>query len=290
MAKPKRKIPTWLIVAGVATVLVACAVPLAGRVALRRQNPAALQTAEVTAITAVSSVESSGSVEARQTASVYWQTTGQVAEVVVEIGDQVKKGDVLMTLDLGSVSASVIQAESSLLDAQTELDELFNPSAVDIAKAQQTVSDAEDALETAQKELRNLAQPDINYYEEQVAAAQADLVTAQQNAEKTNIGSLSTALQSAKEDLETKTNWYNDAQTAQALCPGCTTVFVNSAGRRMSLADAEQAYNDAVNAHRIAELNYQQGLASSQDSVDNAKEALADALANLTAARAGPAE
>src|SRR3990172_1448785 len=103
MEKPKRRIPRWLIVAGVIVALLAGAGLVAARVvprlAARQNGAAALKTAQVTTITAVDSVESSGAVQALQSASVFWETTGTVAAVKAKEDDQVKAGDVLMTLD-----------------------------------------------------------------------------------------------------------------------------------------------------------------------------------------------
>jgi HlyD family secretion protein len=157
-----------------------------------------------------------------------------------------------------------------------------------LANAQQAVSKAEDALTAAQKDLKDLQEPhSTTYYQDQVTAKQKALLTAQQNAEVTDIGGLATALQNAKNDLVTKTNWFNDAKSAQAQCPGCTTVFVNSAGRKMSLADAEAAYNAAVNALRVAQINSDQAGSNNQTAVENAQKALDTALANLAAYKAG---
>ncbi|MEP7356580.1 MAG: efflux RND transporter periplasmic adaptor subunit, partial [Anaerolineales bacterium] len=200
-------------------------------------------------------------------------------------------GDVLMSVDPASAPANLIQAESDLLSAHQTLDDLMHPSATDqataLANAQQAVSKAEDALKTAQDDLADLQKLNTTYYQDQVDAKAKALLTAQQNAEITDIGSLATALQNAKNDLVTKTNWFNDAKTAQEQCPGCTTVFVNSAGRKMSLADAETAYNAAVNTERIAQLNYDQALTNTQTSVTDAQDALDTAKANLAAYVAG---
>jgi HlyD family secretion protein len=150
------------------------------------------------------------------------------------------------------------------------------------------VANAQAALDKAQRDVRYLTSPDIGYYEEQVAAQQQALLTAQQNAEKTDLGSLAQAVEAARDDLETKTNQLNDARSAQEQCPGCTVLFINATGRRMSLEDAENQYNDAVNALRVAEINYEQATASGQDAIESAQEALDDAVANLAAAQRDP--
>lgn len=297
-AKPKRKLSIWPIVVGIVALagIGFFAVPplliragiLPGSAGGRNGSAAEIQTGEVIAITAITSVESSGAVEPEQIGSVFWETTGQIASVAVKPGASVKKGDPLMTLDPATAPQNVIQAQADLISARNALEDLNNPTALTLANAEKAVSDARTALKNAQNALDDLTQYDISYYEDQVAEKQRSLLTAQQDAEKTNIGNLATALQNAKDDLDTKTDWYNDAQTAQAACPNCTTVFVNSAGRKMSLADAEDAYTAALNAYQIAQINYDQGLSSSQTAVDNAQEALNDAVANLAAAKVGP--
>jgi HlyD family secretion protein len=247
-----------------------------------------LETGVVTTGTSVSAVESSGAVAPLQSAELAWRTTGTVATVQVQVGDVVRAGQVLMTLDPASAPASVIQAQSELIAAQQALEDLLNPSQTSLANAEKAVADARAALEKAQRDVRSLTSPDIRYYEDQVAARQQALLTAQQNAEKTDLGSLAQAVEAARDDLETKTNQLSDARTAQEQCPGCTVLFINATGRRMSLADAEEQYNAAVNALRVAEINYEQAVASGQDAIKGAQEALDDAVANLAAAQRDP--
>lgn len=276
-----------LVILGLVAVLVVPGLTLPLRPAAA-QSQATPEAVEVITLRAVTTVESSGTIEPQQSASLVWRTTGTVATVAVQVGDTVQTGDILMTLDPASVPANVIQAESELIAAQNALDDLRNPTALSIANAQQAVVDAQEQLEQAERDLRGLANPDLDYYADQVAQKQQALTQAQQNAEKTDIGDLARALDNAAENLATKTNQLNDARSAQEQCPGCTVVFINATGRRMSLADAEQEYNEAVNARRVAELNYQQASANNSDAVANAQEALADAQANLAAAQAGP--
>jgi HlyD family secretion protein len=254
-------------------------------------NPAAAQgeTAEVRAMQAMTTVEASGAVEPQQQASLNWQTSGTIAAVEVAVGDTVRAGDVLMRLDPASAATNVIQAQSDLISAQTALEELIEPpTALDIADAEQAIVDAEEQLEAAQKELRGVANPDVAYYADQVADKEQALLTAQQNAEKTNLGDVTNALENARDNLEDKTNQLSDARTAQEQCPGCTTLFINATGRRMELSQAQEEYDAALDAFRIAELNHQQALASNADAVAAAQEELDDARANLAGAQAGP--
>lgn len=250
----------------------------------------AVTTAAVITRTAITTIESSGAIEPQQQASLTWKAGGTVAEVLVQVGDTVPAGAPLATVDPGTAAATLAQAQSDLLTAQNALDDLLNPSAqttaLNIANAEKAVVDAQASLETAQEALAELNNIDLSYYQDQVTAAEEALVTAQQNAEKTNIGDLAAAVTRAEADLETKTNALSDAQTAQAQCPDCTTVFVNALGRRMKLSDVQDQYDAAVTALRIAQLNYEQALNNSGDAVTTAEENLADAQANLADAQA----
>ena len=53
----------------------------------------------------------SGVVRSNQSVYLYWQTSGTVSAVNVEVGDRVKKGDVLAELDPGTIDSSIIDAQ-----------------------------------------------------------------------------------------------------------------------------------------------------------------------------------
>ncbi|MCC7361248.1 MAG: HlyD family efflux transporter periplasmic adaptor subunit [Anaerolineales bacterium] len=248
---------------------------------------AATTTALVTTRTAITTVESSGPVEPQQQATLALKSGGTVTAVNVQVGQGVTAGQVLVVVDPGTAAATLAQAQADRLSAQTALDDLLTPAtALQIANAEKAIVDAQAGLDKAQDALEALTSIDLGYYQDQVDAAQAALVTAQQNAEKTNIGDLKAAVERATAELETKTNALNDAQTAQAQCPDCTTVFVNALGRRMKLSDVQDQYDAAVTAMRIAQLNYEQALTNSSDAVKTAEDNLADAQANLADAQA----
>ena len=86
-----------------------------------------------------------GNVEAQPSAVITWQSSGVVGEFALNVGDQVKKDDVLMELELSSWSNESLQAQSALLDAQIELENLISADS-DFQIAMQTLSDAEWTL------------------------------------------------------------------------------------------------------------------------------------------------
>lgn len=93
-------------------------------------------------------VGATGTVRARQTATLVWQTTGTVEDVNVIIGDEVQAGDVLASLSKQSLPQNIILAEAELVSAQQALEDLLDS---DTARAQAWIAlrAAEDAYEKA---------------------------------------------------------------------------------------------------------------------------------------------
>ena len=66
-----------------------------------------LETREIKRGTLQSLIEADGQVHSEQDAILTWETSGEVLEVAVEVGDTVSKGDVLASLDHGVVEMMV---------------------------------------------------------------------------------------------------------------------------------------------------------------------------------------
>lgn len=95
-------------------------------------------------------VGATGTVRSNHSAQLAWQTTGVVDTVSVKTGDSVKRGDTLAFLQMLSLPQNVIMAESELLSAQQELDELQN-SGISLAKIEQELANAQKAFDDAKK-------------------------------------------------------------------------------------------------------------------------------------------
>jgi len=93
-------------------------------------------------------VGATGTVRARQSATLIWQTNGIVESVNAQIGDVVTKEDVLASLVKSSLSQSIILAQADLISAQKELDNLLNSDTA-LYEAEQAVDDAEEAYQKA---------------------------------------------------------------------------------------------------------------------------------------------
>jgi HlyD family secretion protein len=93
-------------------------------------------------------VGATGTVRARQTATLVWLTTGTVEDVNVGIGDQVRAGEELASLSKSSLSQNIIMAEADLVSAQQALNDVLNSDTAR-AQAQIALRDAKDAFDKA---------------------------------------------------------------------------------------------------------------------------------------------
>lgn len=100
-------------------------------------------TGVVTESTMTDTVESSGSVSAKQLAVIAWETSGTVQEVNVATNDKVTDGDTLMKLNATTAPADVIQAISTLITAQQNLTNA-KESNTSLAEAEVALNAAKD--------------------------------------------------------------------------------------------------------------------------------------------------
>jgi HlyD family secretion protein len=133
----------WII-AGVVVLVVIAAVVMRPR----GGETTAFQTIPVERGNLIASIGATGSVLARQSAVLTWQTTGIVEAVNVDVGTRVYRDDVLASLDKTSLNQSIILAEADLVSAKKALEDLLNS---DTARAQALIAlgDAEKAYEKA---------------------------------------------------------------------------------------------------------------------------------------------
>lgn len=135
---------TWIIL-GVLTAVIFIIVFFVSR----RPDPVSqFQTAAVERGNLVAFVGATGSVRARQSANLNWQTNGIVESVNAEVGDRISRDFVLASLDKTSLSQSIILAEADLVNAQKALDDLLTSDTA-LLEAQQAVDKAEKAYDKA---------------------------------------------------------------------------------------------------------------------------------------------
>jgi HlyD family secretion protein len=122
-------------------------------------------------------VGGTGAVRANQSATVIWQTSGQVSNVTVEKGQTVASDEILAELESTSLSQNIIQAQADLVNAKDALDKaMTNTQAradahLALVQAQQELDDAE---KNAQSKLFQRAS------KETIDIAKANLINANQ--------------------------------------------------------------------------------------------------------------
>jgi multidrug resistance efflux pump len=230
-----------------------------------------------------------GRLRPQQFVDLAFSSSGVIAEVLVAEGDSVAAEGVIARLESSvSLNAQVSSARLELMNAEQALRDLREAAVFEAAQAQYDMVAAREEIRLAEKDLRNVMNPVGEAVTDRVADAERALLDAERNAEKTDLGALALALEAAEDVLEEKTDQLNDVKTEQAKCPQCIVLYAAATGRFIELPDAEKEYQDALEAYRVAELNYQQALSGTDHAVEEAREELEDARADLAAAERGP--
>lgn len=116
----------------------------------RGENAATqFQTATVARGQLTATIGATGTVRAKQTATLVWQAAGTVDTVNVKVGDNIPADFVLAFLEKTSLPQSVILAEADLASAQQQLAELINSDTA-LAQATITLRDAREVFVRAE--------------------------------------------------------------------------------------------------------------------------------------------
>jgi multidrug efflux pump subunit AcrA (membrane-fusion protein) len=150
------------------------------------------------------STSSSGTLVPATEVSVGFESGGMLAEVLVQVGDEVEAGQLLARLDDASAQDAVDQAQISLRQAEVSLAELTQQAdPADLASAQASLS-------SAKANLTSLTTPADS---QEILAARETLKSAQSALADLLAGPSASEVSSAKADLKLAEI---DVQTAQA--------------------------------------------------------------------------
>lgn len=159
-----------------------------------------LQTAMATVGDLVLYADGTGTVMPAVESSIGFNSSGQVSEIYVKVGDQVETGQVLAQLD---DTAAKIQ----LAEAQEAMNALTSAAA--IATARQTLANAQSDFAAAKESLEYLISPEVLYWEEKIAERQQILADAQSvsqtdtsDATKQRVTEAETSLKYAQDSLK----------------------------------------------------------------------------------------
>lgn len=107
---------------------------------------ASLATAQVSRGSITETIDALGIVTAMPSASLTWQSSGIISDFELQVGDEVEKGEVLLTLEDSSISPEILQARTELLDTQVEYQKMLTAN-TDYLTALQEVNTQEIILE-----------------------------------------------------------------------------------------------------------------------------------------------
>lgn len=238
----------------------------------------ALTTGTVTRGSLVASVSGAGNIYAPQQTSLNFELTGsQITQINVQVGDQVKAGQVLAQEDNTDLQFSLRTAQAQLTSAQASLDKLEQPATqTDVNAAKAQVASAQAAYNAAVT--KNAHAPDqLMSAKAQLDKAAATLQQAQVAynaiAWRDNAGNSSQAatLAAATADYQSALATYN------LTIVDINDTAVKSAAQALASAQANLA---TVTAPATA-----QALAQAQASVDSAQVAVEQAQRKLNQAK-----
>ena len=231
-------------------------------------------------------VSASGKLMPERWATLAFQAGGQVVDVSVEAGDEVKAGDVLAQLGDVDARLAVAQAEAALAQAEAQLAQLkagARPEEIAVAEGAVKAADANVWAASAQlARLQSGAQAaDIAVAEAALAAAAMELKTAQDVYDRIKeIGG--TPEEQARAALNTATHAHRAAQErVDQLKAGATKDELDVMRANLAAAqaqrDAAQAQLDRIKAGATPEqiAVAEAGVKQAQAALDTAKAQLA---------------
>jgi HlyD family secretion protein len=233
----------------------------------------AVQTATVERGAIINTVSTSATTASESTANLSFGTSGKVTAVNVDIGQEVKQGDVLAKVDDSALQDALTRAQVNLASAQRNLNKLLEGStAAELASADQSVIQAQANLDKANAAMQDLYYPAsdaTNSAQQAVLSAQSQLTKAQQA--RANVDtSWNDAHDSAETALEKAERAADDARDARD--------------------DAEDAYEECLanNADETLCSTQKNAYNSAQTAYENAKDAFDEVEINLSKLGSGP--
>ena len=140
-------------------------------------------------------VTGTGRVEPASQAALSFKTAGTLGEIAAEVGQKVKAGQILASLDPGSLDPGLLEAAADLIAAQQVLNDLLeDPTEQQITQAEMALAQSRDALKDAEIKWTNQQAgyranaTTIRAAEAELALAKEAMESAERNANKFSSG------------------------------------------------------------------------------------------------------
>jgi RND family efflux transporter MFP subunit len=186
---------------------------------------AAYNTHKVGQGTIRSSVTMSAAAESVDNAVLSFGIAGRVNSIDVSLGDEVKEGQRLASLDSDALENALASAEASLTSARIRLQQIQSgASAADIANADQAVTSAQAALDKAlndqQELLDGASEAELAAADEAVKQAESALATAQDNLRRLEEGPSEAEVAASQSNVDSANANLSSAQAAEQAAIG----------------------------------------------------------------------
>lgn len=145
--KKKRRWGLWIALAVIAIILVLVGVSIWRNRQAAAETLASLETEPYQRMNLNANIYGTGTVQPAQSAVLTWSAGGTVGAVNVSLGDTVHKDDILMSLDPESVSVDILQAQIDVINAQNNLNDLYDNWSADLAQAKLDLLNAQEDLD-----------------------------------------------------------------------------------------------------------------------------------------------
>lgn len=262
--------------------------------AAQAESDAAVETAQVRVGSITVSATGAGTVIPAQEVALAFPASGVLAELLVQVGDQVAAGDVLARLDDSDARQALAVAELQLAQSAMQTDPEATAGGVSFDEI--SIEQAQITLEQAQAELDELLnwtpdEEEIALLEAKLAAAEASYNAArgQEAASGTSITIQGISVEQAKRDLADAEAAYNTAYD-----PGRDWELNDPRTADALENERDRAGDNLVRAQealQVAELNYNAAVSSTgRSSSTSAESSLLAAQQELAAARSGPTD
>lgn len=259
--KKKRGKKFKLIVGGVAAAVVVVGVVIGVRmIRAKNASPAGAVKRSTTTLTKMDltdSISASGTIESKKTRSVTAQVNDvTVQKIYVKVGDEVKKGDKLVSFDSDSLSESLSEAQDSLQDvqssaasevesAQEQYDTAVSDRNYNNAKAAKNLQKAVKARDTAKKAVKT-AKTKLKQVKKKAGAKNSQDVTTAQEA----LTKAQEAYEQAKTAVETARDNKNDTarQNKSSVTQAQTALKNAQTNRKKNVKEAQKQVTSAQEA------------------------------------------
>lgn len=251
------------------------------------------------------SISATGTVESSQVSTVTTDLKYTVKEVHVQVGDSVKEGDIICTLDTSELEDSIQKMKEDLAENKADAQEQYEDAQTALTEAQEKVTETYDDMEEAEDDLDDAksaydkAYSIVKPYQSKVDSANSALLTAlntMNSAQSTlsqaqaaydqlvasvgedgpGVAEAKTALEQAKTNFETAEKAYQDAQTT-----------LNDAQSQLQTAQSTSNYNSLSSAYTQAQTAYDQAKSTYENALtaaENAEDTRDKALDNYNKA------